>query len=729
MTTTRRAVAPSRAARRSPIATAIRWATGAALTVAVVGVVALTLGTFTGWLAIQTVPTGSMEPSIERGSIIVVDPIAVDDITVGEVIVFAAPETGRMTVHRVTGIEQTGTGPVFTTKGDANQGPDPWRLEVEGDHLHQVRWSIPWVGQVLLVLSAPEARLALMAVGLVLVLSFGMALIWRDEPAPDGPGATTTWDGALARLTGAGAHRWPDTSATVEEAHDDLVAALLQPAASTDRRAHPTPDPEQARSDVQSRIRRMSPTSPGGALVVVVLAGTLAWFPAQDADAAYTGTSAAVGPASTLTVAPKTDTSCTWTSTTALSVSWANPNPTDGAQVLVATTPGGVPTVAVTAAAGATSATYSPSPATTVRHLSTRSVDGTWTSAPSPTMATNSCTGSITAYAGSGSGGADGDGGAATEAELDAPLQTAVAPDGRVFIADSGNDRIRVVSTSGVISTFAGGSGGASACTFSGPVASLRMDAPRGVAVDGAGNVYIADTGSDCIRRVDPAGNVTLFAGGGGTSTCNTTVAPTSLSLADPSGLAVDPSGALIVADTGRDCVRRLTATTTTRVAGGGTTSGCATTTAAGVSLADPLGVAVDAAGAVYVADTGRNCVRKVVGTTVTVVVGGGTTNACTASTTSTAVRLNGPQGVAVAPDGTVYVADTGRRCVRRVVGTAVSHLAFTGANGSLGDDGPAIGARARTPSMLTVLGDGDLLVSDRATNNGANVVRRIELS
>ena len=112
-----------------------------------------------------------------------------------------------------------------------------------------------------------------------------------------------------------------------------------------------------------------------------------------------------------------------------------------------------------------------------------------------------------------------------------------------------------------------------------------------------------------------------------------------------------------------------------------------------------------------YIADTGRNCVRKVVGTTVTVVAGGGATTACTAATTSTGVSLSGPQGVAVDAAGTVYVADTGRRCVRRVVGTAVTQVAFTGSNSSAGDNGPAIGATVRTPSMLIVLADGDLLV------------------
>ena len=131
-----------------------------------------------------------------------------------------------------------------------------------------------------------------------------------------------------------------------------------------------------------------------------------------------------------------------------------------------------------------------------------------------------------------------------------------------------------------------------------------------------------------------------------------------------------------------------------------------------------------------YIADTGRNCVRKVAGTTVSVVAGGGATTACTTTTTSTAVSLSAPQGVAVDAAGTVYVADTGRRCVRQVVGTTVTQVGLhrhqqrrraTTARPSA--------ATIRTPSMLSVLADGDLLVSDRATNAGSTDVRRIELS
>jgi sugar lactone lactonase YvrE len=426
-----------------------------------------------------------------------------------------------------------------------------------------------------------------------------------------------------------------------------------------------------------------------------------------------------------------TSVSCSWAVATAVTVSWTNPPANAGGttQALSATTSGGATSVAATSAVDATTVQVTPAaPLTTVRYLSTKAVRGTWSSSTSAEMPTNFCIGAVRLTAGTGTVGFSGDGGAATAAALNTPYQTAQAADGRIFIADSANNRIRVITTGGTISTFAGGVT-ASACTYSGPVSGLGLNAPRGVAVDTSGNVYIADTGAACIRKVDTTGTVTRFAGGGATTTCTAgAVGPTTLSLSSPSGLAVDSTGALIVADTGRNCVRKMTAATATAVAGGGATTTCGSTTSTGVSLSAPIGVAVDSANNIYIADTGRSCVRKVVGTSVTAVAGGGATTTC-GTTTSTAVSLSAPQGVAVAADGSVLIADTGRRCIRRATGTAISLVAFTGTNTSTGDNGPALGATVQTPSSVAVLANGDLLVADRAITAGASDVRRIDLS
>jgi signal peptidase I len=666
--------------RRRALRTTARWASLGLLVVAVIGMVTLVAGTATGRLQVQTVPTGSMEPAIPKGSAIVVSPGPVTDVAVGDVIVFAAPETGVMTVHRVNAIEQGEDGPIFTTKGDANLGADPWRLVIEDDQVHRVRNVVPGLGNLLLNLSSPITRLVLAVMGAAAVLGFGLPHIWRNPPGiVVRPSAT--WERALARLhvpglTGA---RFSDDGFGAPEP-DGLPLAPSEPIPSDPSRPPSVGSPAApgrfappAGFGLPSRRRRGAAATKTASAIVLVLVAVAAWAPTK-AHAAYTATASASQSVGTLSVPTPVDVGCAWSSTSAITTGWTTPpgGEADTTDLLMASTPTATPAVVATAAAGVTTANASPSPVTTVRYLSTRAVRGTWSSPASPLMATNSCIGSVVAYAGSGTAGFSGDGGTATSARLRTPRQSAAAADGRVFIADTGNNRIRVVATDGTITTFAGG-GSNILCTYSGPATGVSLNAPRGVAVDAAGTVYIADTGNNCIRKVDTAGNVSRVAGGGLTTSCSSaTVTATALWLSNPSGLAVAPDGSLVVADTGRNCVRRIT------------------------------------------------------GTTATLVAGGGSTTSCTTASTPATVSLSGPEAVAVATDGSIVVADTGRRCVRQVTATAVTQLAFTGANAGAGDNGPAIGAQVRTPSGVTVLADGDVLVSDRSTGSAASRVRRV---
>ena len=390
-------------------------------------------------------------------------------------------------------------------------------------------------------------------------------------------------------------------------------------------------------------------------LVAVAVAGAAILVPTRVANAAFNATTTAAGTVSTLTVPTKTAVGCSWDTRPRLTVSWTNPNATDSAQVLVATTSGGSTTVGATAAAGATSVAYTPAaPLTTVqlpldpggrRHLDlghlARDADQRRAAGPS------------TLFAGTGTAGFAGDGGAATAATLNAPLQTVEAPDGRVFVADSANNRIRVISTAGMITTFAGGTGAASACTFTGPVATLRLNAPRGVAVDARRQRLHRRHR----RQLHPQGRHRRqrhprSPAAGRPPPATPPCTATALSLSSPSDLAVDTSGALIVADTGRNCVRQVTAHHhRTRRRRWRHDHLRRHHRHRRLALAARSASPSTASDNVYIADTGRNCVRKVAGTTVTVVAGGGATTACTATTTSTAVSLSTPQDVAVDAD------------------------------------------------------------------------------
>lgn len=723
-----------RAARR--LLRIVEWVV---LGVAVVACVVFSVGTLTGRLLLQTVPTGSMEPTIPKGSAILVERQAVADIQVGDVIVFAAPETGTMTVHRVIEVGETDGARTFTTKGDNNPGPDPWNLELEGQKVHKVTTVLPALGTVMTKAGEPTTRLTLMVVGGLLVVVAGLFAIWRrDERRREErrrgdrreaerrraePG--TTWPAHLERRTAerrVGERRVGDRRQG-ERRHDE----------SRRRRS----DTSVGHAEPRRSSRRQGRTSPvhalgrsaGATLAAIAL---LTAIPTTVAHASFTGAAAATNTVGTGSLAVPSAINCRWTSATETSVSWAlGTGIQTQTEILEQRSANGAVSVTATVPSDTTTATVAPtSPVTTPRYLSARTTSATWTSNQSDRVTTDQCEGAIVAFAGSGTRAFSGDGGEATGAALNAPNMTAEAPDGRVFVADTGNNRIRVVATDGTISTFAGG-GASTACSYAGVATGVSLNAPQGVAVDSAGNLYIADTGNNCIRKVDVDGNVSRIAGGGGTSSCgSSSVSATSLSLSGPAGVAITPDGDVIVADTGRNCIRRISGTTSTRVAGGGGTTACSSTAvaASALSLSAPQGVAAAANGDVIVADTGRNCIRRISGTSATVVAGGGSTSTCSATTTPSGVSLSAPEAVAVAPNGDVLVADTGRRCVRRVSDTEVTRAAFTGSSGSTGDNGPAVGATVRSPSGLTVTAAGDLLVSDRATTSGSNDVRRVRV-
>jgi sugar lactone lactonase YvrE len=225
-------------------------------------------------------------------------------------------------------------------------------------------------------------------------------------------------------------------------------------------------------------------------------------------------------------------------------------------------------------------------------------------------------TGVITTVAGNGTAGFSGDGGTATSASLARPTGVAVDAAGNLFIADQWNYRIRrVEATTGVITTVAGdgrqGFGG-----DGGAATSASLNTPTRVAVDGSGNLFIADYGNARIRRVEAAsGVITTVAGNGIWGFGGDGGAATSANLYFPYGLAVDGSGNLFIADYGNVRVRRVQAASgvITTVAGDGTRGfsedGGAATSA---SLDGPLGVAVDASGNLFIADPGNQRVRRV---------------------------------------------------------------------------------------------------------------------
>ena len=330
-------------------------------------------------------------------------------------------------------------------------------------------------------------------------------------------------------------------------------------------------------------------------------------------------------------------------------------------------------------------------------------------------------TGIVTTVAGLGNGSFRGDGGPGTRAFLSFPRGVAVDAGGNVLIADTSNHRIRrVVAGTGVITTVAGG-GVFGYIGDGGPATSASLWGPSGVAVDAGGNVYIADTSNNRVRRLATStGIITTVAGNGSWGFSGDGGPGTSASLRSPSGVAVDAGGNVLIADTSNNRIRRVAAGTgiITTVAGNGS-SGFSGDGGPGTSasLRSPYEVAVDGGGNVLIADTSNNRIRRLAAGTgiITTVVGIGADYVSGDGGPGTSASLSYPTGVAVDGGGNLLIADRYNNRIRRLAaGTGViTTVAGNGSRGFSGDGGPATSASLRWPQGVAVDGDGSVLVAD----------------
>lgn len=320
--------------------------------------------------------------------------------------------------------------------------------------------------------------------------------------------------------------------------------------------------------------------------------------------------------------------------------------------------------------------------------------------------------------AGVGSTGFSGDDGAATSAKLNTPRGVAVDSAGNVYIADTGNNRIRKVDTRGVISTFAGtgvfnfsgDDGAATAATFKGPY---------GVAVDSAGNVFIADTANHRIRKVSVGGTVTTVAGNGTPGYLGDNVAATSTRINVPRAVLPDGNGGFYIADYTNNRIRRVNAEgTITTVAGNGLPSfggdGGAATSA---GLRQPSGLALDASGKLYIADSTNYRIRVVTAGVITTLAGTGTSSFGGDGGAATSAQLSAPSGVVVDSSGTVYVGDLNNFRVRKISGGVISTFAGVGSRLYGGDGGPALSAQFAVPDSIVRDSAGNTYISDASDN------------
>jgi uncharacterized protein (TIGR03437 family) len=333
--------------------------------------------------------------------------------------------------------------------------------------------------------------------------------------------------------------------------------------------------------------------------------------------------------------------------------------------------------------------------------------------------------GQLVVVAGNSIQGLSGDGGIATSASLNTPNRIAVDPAGNLFITDTNNHRIRKITPSGIITTVAGnGSPGFSG--DGGAATAAALDLPRGVAVDSAGNIFIADYGNNRVRKVDSGGTISTVAGNGNPAYSGDGGSPVQASLNLPQSVAVDKLGNLYIADTGNNRIRKVTpagfvAGTITTFAGDGNQGyGGDGGKAVDAFLSLPLDVALDSSGNLFIADYLNNRIRKVTADgLIQTVAGNGRRGYDGDGGPATVATLGGPYGITVDSSGTIFLSD--------FLYTKVRMIAPTGTISTIADNVPhaALSTKTEPAAGQVLLGpdgaawdqSGNLFISDCSNN------------
>ncbi len=332
--------------------------------------------------------------------------------------------------------------------------------------------------------------------------------------------------------------------------------------------------------------------------------------------------------------------------------------------------------------------------------------------------------GIISTVAGTGTAGFSGDGGPATSAQLNNPRGVAVDAAGNIYIGDTSNFRVRKVMPSGIISTIAG-TGIQTSSGDGGPAVNANLSFPEGLALDSAGDLYIADYARETIRKINALGIISTVAGNGLNNFGGDGGPATSAALAEPQSVSVDPAGNLYIADFQNHRVRVVNpAGTITTFAGQILLGNNGPATRA--LLAQPYHVAFDGSGDMYIADIANNMIRKVSAAgIITTYAGTGARGFSGDGGPATSALLSQPEGVAVDASGNVYYSDTPNNRVRKITpGGIISTIAGTGACTFSGDGGPASSAALCAPRGLAVNSGGNLYIADY--NNSR--VRRVAI-
>jgi sugar lactone lactonase YvrE len=346
----------------------------------------------------------------------------------------------------------------------------------------------------------------------------------------------------------------------------------------------------------------------------------------------------------------------------------------------------------------------------------------------------------IITIAGKGLAGYAGDNGAATNSKLNSPsgvvMDSAGNSAGNVFIADYFNSLIRKVDTSGTITTVAGlVTNGNFSSGYSGDghaATNAQLYNPDGVALDAAGDLFIADSGNNCVRKVDTNGIITTVAGNGNIGYSGDGGAATSAQLASPTGVAVDSTGNLYIADFYNSLVRKVDTNGTITTFAGLVTNGSPQYgysgdggAATNAELDAPSSLVLDAAGNVLIADSANNSIRKV--TTngiITTVAGNGSGGYSGDGDLATNSTLSSPAGVVLDATGNMFISDNGNNRIRKVNPAGIiTTVAGNGNTGYSGDNGLATNAALNSTVGIALDANANVLIADAGNNRVRKVL------
>ncbi|MBD1392580.1 NHL repeat-containing protein [Mucilaginibacter glaciei] len=291
--------------------------------------------------------------------------------------------------------------------------------------------------------------------------------------------------------------------------------------------------------------------------------------------------------------------------------------------------------------------------------------------------------------------------GTGTSASLNSPMGMVTDAAGNIYVCDSFNSAIRKITPAGVVTTIAGtGSLG----YVDGPGTTAQFYSPSGLALDAAGNLYVADRGNNMIRKITTAGVVSTFAGSGNAGYADGTGLAATFNT--PSGLAFDAAGNLFVADFGNNLIRKITAAGVVTTVVGTRAAGYAFGTGTAAILNKPNSIAFDANGNMYVTEQYNNAIRKITPDYVVTTYAGGPSSTI----------IGSPSAVAINAAGNMFITDFAGRVLQISAGKILTVLA--GTSGSIGStDGPGANANFSSPSGIALDATGNIYVGDFANN------------